>query len=248
MNAFRNYGIFWEPGAYQTFLNLALIFEIFITENKSLRRGYIYILTIITTLSVTAYIAMAIILLSYIINNEKHKLSKPKSGDKVKLVVISMVMIILALYIMPDSYKNQLILKFTIFKNLNDTTNISGFVRVNSLITPLRYYINSNLLGIGLNNFIEMTNIAMMGMATFTPINWFTAFGIVWGVICNFFFISHVKLVNGNLTAKALFIIAMFLSISSENYFINPSILIFVFYGMNVVFRKRRGIYENPIH
>lgn len=66
----RNNGIFWEPGAYQAFLNVALLYSLEknsneVTSNDSLKI-LVFIATIITTFSVTGYIILAIILISHV--------------------------------------------------------------------------------------------------------------------------------------------------------------------------------------
>lgn len=64
----RNAGICWEPGCYQMFLNVALLF--LLSTNKDEKNKYFYfkllilIVTIITTISTTGYILMAIILIA----------------------------------------------------------------------------------------------------------------------------------------------------------------------------------------
>lgn len=65
----RNAGICWEPGCYQMFLNVALLF---ILDAESVERGRKYyfsllilIITIITTMSTTGLILMLIILVCY---------------------------------------------------------------------------------------------------------------------------------------------------------------------------------------
>ncbi len=65
----RNSGICWEPGAYQCFLNIALLF-IFDEERHGKQNAFyiktaILIITILTTVSTTGYIVMGIILIAY---------------------------------------------------------------------------------------------------------------------------------------------------------------------------------------
>ncbi|MBR6509601.1 MAG: hypothetical protein IKT38_03245 [Clostridia bacterium] len=64
----RNAGIFWEPGAYQAFLNLGLFFILAKEEQltkKEVVKIILLIMAIITTYSTTGYIIMAILLLRY---------------------------------------------------------------------------------------------------------------------------------------------------------------------------------------
>lgn len=57
----RNCGPFWEPGAFQGFVNLALLFEMFSLRNKNKlfsKAAWIYIITVFTTLSTGGYVTM----------------------------------------------------------------------------------------------------------------------------------------------------------------------------------------------
>lgn len=64
----RNCGVFWEPGAFQVFLNLALLFELFVIkrEKGSFSRLALYILTIATTVSTAGLLNMCLLILAYI--------------------------------------------------------------------------------------------------------------------------------------------------------------------------------------
>ena len=61
---FRNCGLFWEPGAFQFFINLAFLLAI---AYKQLRWGHALVLVtaLLTTQSTTGYIVFALILLGY---------------------------------------------------------------------------------------------------------------------------------------------------------------------------------------
>lgn len=69
---YRNYGIFWEPGMYQIYLNLILIYYLYSKEltfaKKCLISIYI-VLTIITTASTTGYVLTIVIFGLFAIKN-----------------------------------------------------------------------------------------------------------------------------------------------------------------------------------
>lgn len=66
----RNSGICWEPGCYQAFLNIGLLFlldkEKKVKQNNFYLKFIILIITIITTISTTGYILMFLILIVYL--------------------------------------------------------------------------------------------------------------------------------------------------------------------------------------
>lgn len=60
----RNCGPFWEPGAFQGFINLALFINIFYCSNNNkywLLKNIVFIVTVLTTLSTGGYIVLFII-------------------------------------------------------------------------------------------------------------------------------------------------------------------------------------------
>lgn len=66
----RNLGIFWEPGAYQSFLNLALLFlldgdeKIFSNRTSKVYLA-VFAFTVLTTFSTTGYLVLALIVVAY---------------------------------------------------------------------------------------------------------------------------------------------------------------------------------------
>lgn len=73
-NIYRNAGFTWEAGAFAIYLNIALIFKLFLDKsNKSLANKYniVYIISIISTFSTTGYIVLFIILLAYLLHYKK---------------------------------------------------------------------------------------------------------------------------------------------------------------------------------
>lgn len=70
---FRNHGVFWEPGAFQCYVNLALLFVIFDKKNNFKNKKTLFILfiiTILTTQSTTGYLVTATILIYSIITSK----------------------------------------------------------------------------------------------------------------------------------------------------------------------------------
>ncbi len=65
---FRNSGMFWEPGAYQGYLNLAIAFLLLIQDFKN-KKLCLLILScaLLTTFSTTGYIAYGFILIFYVL-------------------------------------------------------------------------------------------------------------------------------------------------------------------------------------
>lgn len=72
----RNCGPFWEPGAFGGFLTIGLVFNT-IRENKLLVKiNSLFIITIITTQSTTAYLALFIFIMCYLLFQNYSKIAK----------------------------------------------------------------------------------------------------------------------------------------------------------------------------
>lgn len=88
----RNCGPFWEPGAFQGFINLALFLELYSSIRSSSlffsKKSVIYIISILTTLSTGGYITMFFIICCFIIQTKK--ISLP---TKVLFILVSFFII-----------------------------------------------------------------------------------------------------------------------------------------------------------
>ncbi len=62
VDTFRNHGYFWEAGAFGGYLLIAFIFNFYLNGSAQKRRSIVLLLTIITTVSTTAYLGLFIFL------------------------------------------------------------------------------------------------------------------------------------------------------------------------------------------
>lgn len=70
----RNAGMFWEPGAFQGFLNIALFFSFYLQNHKYLfLKRLILVIAVITTFSTTGYISMAFLFLLFLLKTKSLK-------------------------------------------------------------------------------------------------------------------------------------------------------------------------------
>lgn len=90
-NVTRNCGPFWEPGAFQGFLNLSLWFELTYNRERDIYwriRIIVFIITILTTLSTGGYVALFVVLFFYLLT-DKHHVSALRFVWLVLLLVIA---------------------------------------------------------------------------------------------------------------------------------------------------------------
>lgn len=148
MSSPRNWGVFWEPGAYQTFLNLALMLELFYSPSKlstnHSRKSVVVILmlTIMTTASTTGIMVMMLVSLSYVIHSFGKRLRNGVWHDLgiMVSVVLAIAVFAVALEFLPYYYKNAAYGKLA--KEVRtmdwsvDIANSSNLPQPTSLVSP----------------------------------------------------------------------------------------------------------------
>lgn len=171
----RNWGPFWEPGVFQTYLNLALFF-LFQEKNYSFKASLILILGIITTFSTTGIISLILILCGEYIKNNK------LSQKKIIFSFFAVVGIILLL-------SNPKIYEIVFGKfNKDNFAFLSTQSRLAGVKVNLQIMAKSPILGVGvskLNNYIE-TFVVNEGLTFFSNTNGllmnFSIYGCLLGV------------------------------------------------------------------
>ncbi|HOV68871.1 MAG TPA: hypothetical protein PLZ84_00940, partial [Clostridia bacterium] len=170
----RNMGIFWEPGAYQTYLVFAILIELFLIGNKSKLSLIIFFITLFTTLS-TAGIQIGVLLL-FVCIIEANKNSEHRTIKNIIAFSALIILIPCVYYILPPN------IQFAVWGKLF-YDNVSTSVRYDSVILPLKAYFASPFIGVGLSGLKQSVQIAGHMMTTNTPVNWFAAYGLIFGLI-----------------------------------------------------------------
>lgn len=163
----RNCGPFGEPGQYQCILSVALYFTLFraslFNPKNRIRYLVVFFITLITTLSTSGYIGMAILIICF-------SLHSSKAIDKqVKYVFIAMTLGII-LFISTTKLGNDFIntaVYDKIYENGQlDLSNKSGGARTASIIGVLStiYHHPITLFGVG---YDELQKMGLEGCAGF---------------------------------------------------------------------------------
>ncbi|MGL4865767.1 MAG: hypothetical protein ACRC4T_21935 [Cetobacterium sp.] len=127
----RTSGIFWEPGLYQMFLNISLIYFI---EKNSYIKVFFIISQIILTISFTGYIALFIIII-YKYFLKKRVLSK----DNICIFFITIVLFFVNIGRFYDMY-------------IQKKETYSYKIRVQDTIIPMKLSLEKPFTGFGVNN------------------------------------------------------------------------------------------------
>ncbi|MGH2317017.1 hypothetical protein ACRC6Q_04565 [Planococcus sp. SE5232] len=234
INYYRNFGIFGEPGLYQVFLNLALIFELFYKKNKiSFFNVSVIYITTITTFSPPGYIVGTLIILLFFISKNK-SLSKEKlieSKKKLFYIISTVICILLIFFLTNDVFSymfsqssDKLFMKESSFQG-----------RTGAVLGNLSVWMQSPFFGKGITGGISES---VQNMASITTHNTSTigALLVIFGPIFTFiyiysFFNLFQKFKQGLIVSIGL-LIAIMISINTQLLIYNELIYLFVFLGL----------------
>lgn len=201
----RNYGPFTEPSRFQAFICLALIFELFnheIDERLNWKRVVLYLVTIVTTFSATAYIAVAFILIAYLTSSEVSL----GIGNRTALIIVLVAAV--ALLVNFSSGVNIAVTKLQLGERSESFT-----VRVNSIIGGLRVALNNPIFGTGFGNYqseymnaISDLAVSRSHVSTNTMILYFSKFGVIIGLYYAVNVFTMLKSFTKTYTAMMLFL------------------------------------------
>ena len=230
----RSEGFFWEPGVFQTFLNIAIMFLISKRdlEGKDKRKLLVLFIALILTFSTTGYIVGIINLFLY--------LCRKYNGTINRLLKVIIIVIIFFLTlgiltpILPETINGvdfgvNKVKKF--FEGSSSTMIDSSSVRYDSVVYPLKSFLYNPLFGVSDIGLKRLYIMMGHNMLTCTIVNYFAMYGGLYGSIVIYLFYS---LSNKLITYKFLSFICLvifLLSTFSENYVNYFIINVFLMYG-----------------
>lgn len=212
----RNSGMFWEPGAFQCFINISLIFELF-DDRKNKFNIIIFIITILTTQSTSGYIIMAMVLLYSMLT------LKIKLKSKINVILV-FIFIMIGLFYLFNS---------EIITDKFDMGNTSYKLRTNDLRGNINIITKYPLKGVGYvselrsfeenNNYIDKNS---NGLLIFIM-----EFGLIIFVIYTIFLYDGIKkiIIYDSKFDIIFFILMLFLMFNSEAIVLYPLFLYFIF-------------------
>jgi hypothetical protein len=139
---FKNSGLWWEPGAFQLFVNLAFIFTI-ISNSISHKKYILFFITILTIGSTTGFIVFSLLSLIYF---KKHLANVQKKYLFFLIVITASFFFFLLSYVSPLIYD-----KF----NQDSISFISFLSRYYDFIISCNLFIDNFILGYGFGSQIE---------------------------------------------------------------------------------------------
>ncbi len=139
----RNFGIFWEGGAYQAFLNLAILFMV--RFKKTLFRSVgqywlkllVLVMTVGTTFSTTGYALLVVDMVVYMLENSQ-------KGSRKRYAIAGILVVIGIVVINSPAVANKF--------NSSSDSYISYLIRVNDQLNGIKAMFVSPLWGLGFNS------------------------------------------------------------------------------------------------
>lgn len=223
----RNMGLFWEPGAFQTYLVFAILFEKYKYNLSRPIRIFVFMLAIISTWSTVGIINLFLLTIVIVI----------ESKCKICVIIYAFLLAIIFMFYeyLPEVIKHFIFGKIYDFIFLNSTEVTSASVRYDSTIYPFYAFLSHPFIGIGYVG-LEKSIPTAHSMTTNTILNWFAVYGIIYGsIFINAIIKFTMTFSNKHKISYMLIFIIILLSLSTEEYSRNPSIIIIIlsFYNLN---------------
>lgn len=219
---FRNFGIFYEPGIFQFYLNIALLIELFSNKKINVFRVLVLTVAVITTLSTNGYISIVLVFFAYgffvILGSGNRDKIYRKIGF---LALLSVIAIIFVVLIDKGIIGSRVFMKFSSTK-----TSGSYYDRTNAISYALSKIFQNPLLGVAARGIEDSYN------ATFTPLNWMMLYGIV---IEGYALVGYSKMFSrlaSNRWLKIFVVAAAFSTILTQDLSFEWIVWCFIFCGI----------------
>ena len=222
VSSFRNWGPFWEPGAYQAYVIVSLLFLMFDNiefKHKNLMI-IIHVITIGTIMSTTGFLAVPFLLIAFILDRST---SKKFLLLKIAIVVIAFGFI---LWFMSSSYFD------TIFTNKFEMG--SDIDRIVTVRYGIKLFLQKPIFGYSSAYTAKFHEMAGQTFAiTNTYIANLVVFGMVMGVLSIAFIYRFVRSYRKTGIITLLIFISLIISFSGEKMLYCPLFSFLMFYRAN---------------
>lgn len=237
-NGVRNQGIFWEPGAYQMFINLAMLIELFYFKTLYKKHLFVFLITLFTTFSTAGYITAFFLLYTYVMWILFDKTARNKQTALLIFYLMSILLILYLLFELLDlPVMRELFGKIERYFDGGPNTG-SVDVRIDAFIKPLKAVIREPLWGLGYIGSINLAYTEGYRMETCTFVNWFSYYGIVVGGMILNLYVKFVKKLQTKGFIRVLLFFSLFSMTFSENFARNVFFLSLGFLALLEVGKK----------
>lgn len=231
---FRNYGPFWEPGAFQIYLNLALFFILRDRSKFRITDIVIFTLCVISTLSTTGILVLALVFLYYVCGSDNNK--KAVAIFSRLFIILIAVVGIVVLYQFAD-FADTFFFKLTaLSENTEDinSSNVSSYTRMYSVLSSIAAIQEYPFFGAGIEGFRDFCeNKFYITSNTNTLLATPATYGILTGVFYLLLFVKSVYEKKQGVMRIVIKFLIFVIIFSMENLMVSMPIWILLFYGLN---------------
>lgn len=222
----RNCGVFWEPGAFQVYLNLALLFELYGLHEKKKCRILVLSIALLTTISTMGYFVFGLIMISYVSQGEN-------KGKLTALITLGVIALIAGSYLLPI-IDSSFAYKFGLGGD-GLSTNVTS--RINPFLLDL-HVIRDNPFGIlGVDYYAEVLRVYevrymlpfISSSCTHTMIT--VVFGLLPGLYFMYSFWKFSKIYVSSVFPCILIFIACIAMFATESFLMYGLYYLLVFYA-----------------
>lgn len=212
----RNNGPFWEPGVFQIYINIAVMFLLFLKEHFSVKYLVVFTVVLITTYSTTGYLCFAMLLITYVYNR----------GKKIKAIHL---ILLLAFFIAAYLYittNEELYLKVFGKLEANSESSKSAIIRSNEILFYFQLWISTIhnfLFGAGASSAYEQVSILhSVSEATFegstqTTFRELASFGLLFTLIKMVLYYRFCALFTSKVMGRLALFVVMFIMMNTES-------------------------------
>lgn len=217
----RNFGPFWEPGAYQIYLNWALFYELNRSNRINIVAVLLFAVTILTTKSSAGVIILGFVFICFYLKKEKKKTIK-KTYYKMAIFIFVLAGI---LFIINNNHLMfMLFSKFSSLLTDHSTIhsgNVSAYTRIYSVFANLDIIRDYPLFGIG-SDAIKQAVMDSHGLTSNTNsiLAMAASYGVVAGALYFSLFLKAAKNQCGFLN-RVVFLIMVISIYSTENLIVS---------------------------
>jgi len=230
---FRNSGLFWEPGAYQIFINSA-VYLAMVQNQLSKLKLIIFFITILTVGSTTGFLVFAILAVVHFSRTRQNMTAKTN------LIVLAFSIIACGIFVASGLLEKS-IEKF----HAGSSSNVSFIARSTDFLVDSSVLMDHFWRGVGYGNISvrEQYAIADMGDTLYWSdakppgadglllfVSYLGFFGVV--LIWRLIYPSQVQ--NWSLFEKGMVIVAMLMMYNNENMLMYLFPWVMTFYGFSV--------------
>lgn len=228
----RNTGIFWEPGVFQMYIVVAMIFDIFQDKDFNKKRFVIFAIGLLTTFSTTGYLALLVIMNVYI-------LWKPESSrgrvSNFKAEIFLCIILVAGIILTSETLRSM------VFGKILDSKDGSMNVRKASFLCSIEIFLDHPITGAGMNSIPSLmydysrANPFIYGFTsqnTNTVLYQFAAHGFVYGAFFIYGIFKFSKAVGLNKIGKIGIFATMFILYTGENLAVSFLPYLLIFFGL----------------